>query len=306
MALSGTEIDGSGVVDDSLAYIQIDYKPDSEDPARVFRAMAKLIDAFYEIDRDLSHAITASIEPVLILDRIEAGSIRAWLKTILREIDDEALRTLDWKPLVGQYLVRGKHTLIRWLDAKERLESRADVSQLQSELLQLAPEMAGPEGLLATPVPAARLLVGVQLISEALRDLQAGDSVLYVSAGDSTPVTSSLDLSDEDIEHLLTDEVIESVGELVLLVKKPDYLGQSKWEFKHEDRAIDAKMLDEAWLTRFRRGSIPLRPGDSLRAVVRSALYRGFEGNLVTTRHFVIQVLDVVRDDEQPQIPLIR
>jgi len=78
-------------------------------------------------------------------------------------------------------------------------------------------------------------------------------------------------------------------------VKKPDYLGNSMWEFRLDDHPIEAKILDEAWLERFRRGHVPLRPGDALDADVRSELFRGFEGNVVVTRYFVQRVHGIVR-----------
>src|SRR5258708_7097366 len=102
--------------------------------------MAGLIEAFHRIDRDLAHSLSATVEPQILLERIEAGSIRALLKTILVQVDDDALHNLDWKPLVGQYLVRGKHRLLHWLDGRPKIAARADVIDLQRELRLIAPD----------------------------------------------------------------------------------------------------------------------------------------------------------------------
>jgi hypothetical protein len=288
-----------------LTYIQIDFVPGEGDPARVFRAMAQLIDAFYQVDRDLAHAVNASSEPALRLERVEEGSVRAWLRTIVRQFDDDALENLDWRPLIGQYLVRGKHAMLRWLGEHDKLETRGEVVALQRELQDLVPQLPGGNPLLALPVPSDRLLLEVQEITNALNELEPGETVIYVSPLDTTPLATDLRLSSDEIEDLLTQEVVPSENELHLLVKKPDYLGNSRWEFRLEDRSIEAKILDKPWLEQFRAGHVRLRPGDALRAKVRSEVHRGFEGQTVATRYYVLEVLGVVHGDDSGQMTFL-
>jgi hypothetical protein len=111
-----------GIVDgEILTAIQIDYEPESPDPSRIFRAMAQLIDAMHSLDTDLAGSVSTKIKPVQVLHEIEVGSLIAWVRTIIEQIDDEALKNLDWKPIVGQYLVKGKHKFLKWLGGKETL-----------------------------------------------------------------------------------------------------------------------------------------------------------------------------------------
>lgn len=278
--------------EEGLAFIEINYPPETDDPARVFRSMAMLIDAFHQIDRDLAHAVGSEFEPLLLLERVEAGSLRAWLRTVVRQIDDDALKNLDWKPLIGQYLVRGKHRVLRWLDGKQAIEGRADILQLQAGLIEIAPEAAGV--LLVEPIAPERLLNDIKLLTEATQDLRPTDSVRYVSERDATALPTDLRLSSDDVEKLLTEEVLQSDSRTLLLIKKPDYLGNSRWEFRLDNRAIEARILDEPWLRRFREGHIPLRPGDALDVDLHSELLRGFEGNVVGTRYSVEYVHDVI------------
>jgi hypothetical protein len=51
--------------------------------------------------------------------------------------------------------------------------------------------------------------------------------------------------------QLVTRETLASAGERILKVKKPDYLGTSKWGFKYAGHMVEAKVADEAWLKRF-------------------------------------------------------
>ena len=81
--------------------LEVGFERGSEGPARVFSTIANLITAFQEVDRLLVRSIDSKIEPILLLEDVEAGSIRIWLRDRLLEADDEALKKLDWKPLVG-------------------------------------------------------------------------------------------------------------------------------------------------------------------------------------------------------------
>jgi hypothetical protein len=78
-----------------------------------------------KLDAELAHAIDSNIETVLVLEDIEAGSIRVWLRNALRAAEDDALKKRDWKPLVGKYLVRAKYVDLRWLDEEGGPEKRA-------------------------------------------------------------------------------------------------------------------------------------------------------------------------------------
>jgi hypothetical protein len=87
--------------------------------------------------------------------------------------------------------------------------------------------------------------------------LQHGDSAGFVSRYEQTRIETRLRVSPAE----------------------PDYFGNSMWEFRLGERIIEAKMLVEEWLQRFRRQEIPLQPGDALRAIVRIETARGFEGH---------------------------
>jgi len=70
--------------------IEIKYKKDSENPSRVFRTMSELIETFQEIDKNLVTTIDVNIEPLLLLEDIEVGSIKVWLRNLLKTIPDDA------------------------------------------------------------------------------------------------------------------------------------------------------------------------------------------------------------------------
>jgi hypothetical protein len=185
-----------------VTVVQVDYEPGTPDPGRVFRAMAELIEAFRAIDQDLANAISANVQVEVLLERVEAGSIKAIIRTVLLNTPDEALMNLEWRPLVGQYLVRGKHALLHWIDGKDKIGSRAEVIELQQQIARLAP--AAPQELLpAGTVPLERLLEDVRLISVAVAELRPEDSAALISAIDTTSVEKRIRVTPEEITQLL-------------------------------------------------------------------------------------------------------
>src|SRR5436190_1853519 len=114
-------------------HLDIDYEKGSEHPERIFHSMAHLVEAFQRIDLHLAGSISTGIEPVILLEEIEAGSLRTWLATAIRSVDDDALKKLDWKQLVGTYLVRGKARMLKFLEGKHEITDAAEVEVLEAE-----------------------------------------------------------------------------------------------------------------------------------------------------------------------------
>ena len=112
----------------------------------------------------------------------------------------------------------------------------------------------------------------------------------------------------EKIEEWLTQEVIKSKAEMILKVKRPDYLSEAQWEFRHESRIIDAKILDTEWLRGFQNRQYDVRPGDSLRVNVEINVKYGYDGEVVGSHHDIIKVMDILRTPPQEQlvIPKLR
>ena len=103
--------------------IKIDYKKNSGSPSRVFQVISNLLDACQRIDKRLAELIDADIEPVLILEDIHAGSgsIQAWLRITLISNPDDSLYPTNWKPLIGQFLIKGKKTMIDFMKDKPKI-----------------------------------------------------------------------------------------------------------------------------------------------------------------------------------------
>jgi hypothetical protein len=115
--------------------ITVDFVRGTGDPSRPFRTMIDLLGALARFDRDLIRSVDVTIEPVLLLEDVEAGSIKAWVATILKSTDDSAIRSGDWKKVLGEYLVKGKYFLLEKLEGAQTITQPRLLDEIQSGLL---------------------------------------------------------------------------------------------------------------------------------------------------------------------------
>ena len=97
---------------------------------------------------------------------------------------------------------------------------------------------------------------------------------------------------------------VVATNEMILKIKKPDYLGESMWEFRHGSTVILARGSDGEWLRQFQTREVQIRPGDSIRAVVQIINKYDFEGELLGTSYEISEVSEVVPMEDHIQLGL--
>jgi hypothetical protein len=287
--------------------LEIDFKKGSPNPSRIFKAMTELIEAFQRLDGDLIKSIHPKLSPVAMIEDVEIGSLKTFLVTVLESLDDDALKNLDWKPLVGQYLVKAKYYVLDFMNNRATITTRAEIESLEKKLLSLARETDVMRLPSYTPVDRKNLLEDLNSVSSSLSYLTKEDKVIYFDAlSTDSPITINAEFRvvAETVEDLLTRETISSTTEMILKVKRPDYLGISQWDFRHGKRAITAKIDDTEWLRSFQERQVDVRPGDSLRVEMKTEVKYGFDNEVVGTRHSIARVKTVLPGTKEDQMSL--
>lgn len=285
--------------------ITIDFKKDSPNPERIFQSMTSLLQAFQKLDHALIDSIDSTIQPIILLEDIESGSLKTWLKTILKNTPDEALTNLDWKPLVGKFLTKAKYIVLKKLEGRVTITDAAVIEDIQAEILDVAQKTDIKSFPNYHPVQARKLITGIDEINKSLQYLNKDDKAFYQTEEDLATFNLTLEVSPDEIEDLMVSETITNTVIMILKVNKPDYLGDSMWTFKHEQRTINAKILDGNWLQKFQRREVDVRPGDSLRCEVRVSVKYGKDMTVVKTLYVVNKVLMTINLDERGQLSLI-
>ena len=96
-----------------------------------------MIDGFAQLDEAVADSVDVKLQPLMVLEDIKAGSIRVFLSSLLKKIDDEGLKQGEIKKAIGPALVDAKYAAIDWLD-KDQQTAASSAIGLRETLRQLA------------------------------------------------------------------------------------------------------------------------------------------------------------------------
>lgn len=248
--------------------IYIDYDKDADNPERVFLALADIVSELSNFDKIICESLAIKVESKIVLDKVESGSVRAFFTNVLEHIDDESLKKLDWHGIVGSILVDGKYLLIDALKEKPNKQN-VDIKQLQEDIFQLSKPIT--EGTLKTNnyIPSVKLAKTMNNLNIAFGHLTAGDKIKYMTKEHTidTKYNPAYTLAYEKTQ--LIEQNMVTNQKVTLVIKKPDLLGDSQWEFKFNGNTMKAKIEDENWLTKFQNGDFSIQAKDSIECDLR-------------------------------------
>lgn len=273
--------------------ITIDFDKNSPNPSRVFKSMASIIETFEKLDSDLVRHIDNKIETIMLLEDIEKGSLRAFFENILKKLPDDAIKDLDWKKVIGHYLLKAKYIYLNKTEGSARITDGKDIDSIEMELKQAAHETGVDQIPTYVPMTKKAIIKNIDNISKSLESLNKNDKVYYDSEYGRATFNLDLSIDLEKMEDLITGEIYESVTPMILKVKKPDYLGDSMWEFKHGSKTISAKITHTKWLRDFQDRNVDVRPQDSLVCNVKTINKYDFSYELLSVSYEVVEVLRI-------------
>jgi len=188
--------------------------------------------------------------------------------------------------------------MIEFLGNRETIESRQEIEDLQRVIHEAAQETKAIELPRYAPMPTREIAESLMEISNATEPLSSLDRARFVTADGTTEINTGFRVTPERIEEVLTLQTIIAERPMILKVKKPDFLGDSMWDFRFEGRKISAKVVDQNWISEFHKRNVSLHPGDCLHATVEETVKYGADGEVIAIHYRVIQVGGVLRTNE--------
>jgi len=279
--------------------LRIGFEPDTEDPGRVFRAMNQLIDSVQDLDSLLARIVSAEIESRLILDDIQSGSLLSFIRQNVKLDEKTPYKGNNPKSKIEKYLNEANGEFFRLASNNGDSPGIEEIEKMLKDLNQMAKETDVLQLDGYGKVPIAEIINLLKQIGEALKNLNTGDSASYISPeSEEIPLNIGFDIEDTSIEDEIIAETITNKNEMILKIKKPDYLGLSQWQFRHRTGSFFAKIEDAGWLDDFQGRGVDVRPGDSLRVILEVTVDYDSGGEVINEDKTVLEVINVIKADD--------
>jgi len=291
---------------DSINYynIKVEFDKRANKPSRVFHSIAGLIESFQGIDNILMHSISSSIKVRHVLDDVEAGSIIAKIMEFITLDDQKIIGEIADESAISEYLTGSRKAIASSLSKKGNLKL-VDLQNVRGEIDESAKKTKVNKFRsfkLPEPIEIANQ---TKSVIESLGHLSNKDKVIFETQKEKIELSQYVNLNIEQIEKEITDNVIKNTIRLFLKIKKPDLLGNSSWEFKHQKEKIVAKILDKKWLAEFKNGKVPIKAGDSMEVDLHHiAMYDKF-GNCISQNKSIIKVHNIISNNHFENIEWI-
>ncbi len=274
--------------------IVLEFEKHTRDPSRIFYSMGEYIDSFTLLDSSLLSTFDVKIETHLELDDIQAGSIRACIRRVLEAVDDKALKEGNWNQVIGRFLHEAKYLLLKWCDEHDDIEDTKLIEAKTKEINELAERTNLHFIPTYQPFTPQALVISVQSLLNAGKSLQVTDKVIYRASGDEVEVSRTVSFAPEVLEEVLNPKPEHQRQKAVVVIKKPDLLGNSQWEFRLEGHTIRAHILDHDWLTSFKKRQFEIKPGDALRVILDIRYALDGAGHPGEAHYEIVEVLGIV------------
>lgn len=277
--------------------VKLDYETGTVNPSHLFSSMSKAIDAFKTLDIMMVRTINHHVKTVQTLEGLELGSIFTKIKQAIEYDDDEDLEAVDAaEQSITEYISRGKANIIRAVNENDKIDDVAQIEEIIDGLNEIAEESSISSQFNYQPPQANEVIETVSNLTGVTKELGQNENIKYSDDIETEGVviskTSEIDIA--KVEESTIARKLENEREMILKVKKPDFLGSSKWEFKSGKSTIHAKISDETWIGKFHSKAANVSPGDSLLAWTKVVEQYDRFGNLVHDEYTIIEVRDII------------
>jgi len=276
--------------------IKLDFGRNTENPSRLFKSFAEMIDGLNKLDVVLAQSVNTAVESKIYLDDIEKGSIigRFWNNLVISE--DGQIDNANDKEKIEEFVEESRAESLKLIS--ENKSSVEDLKNLQDKISQIAKDKELDETLNFVEPDPVKLAKSINTVNNACKDLTEEESFTLKSPNKEVKAikagTSDIDI--EAVEEALAEDEYINESTQFYLIKKPDFLGDSAWNFKHGNKSITVKIADNDWLSKFHSGQIPVVPGDSLKVSVKQTSRYNTNGYLISEKLEIIEVIDVIHN----------
>lgn len=273
------------VTDSQQVCVKIDFEYDSENPQRVFESMGHLISSIELFHACLLSAVSAETKSKFLLAGIKEGSIESWMSSVV--VGDKPAET---KRRLIDYLNKCTCMVLDFISHRDTINSVDELEGLEKNISEAAGSMEIEDFPNVFSLDKYRLLKGYSEMGKATKPLNDVDEAYFKTGLSNKKINKDFFLSDEDLQALIVSRVERVSSKETLIIKKPDLLGRSMWDFIRNKAAISAKLRDEDWLNKFHQRLEIIAPGDGLYCDLITFVYYDKKDMVVDIKYEVMKV----------------
>jgi len=265
--------------------IIIDFEQDSENPQRIFESMSHLISSIEYFHACLLSSVSTETTSKFLLADVKEGSIESFLSPVVTGAKDEKTKN---KFII--YLNKCTDIVIGFIENKETLTSVDELDELEEQISFEASSMDIEEFPNVFSLDKYRLLKGYSEFGKATKSLNNVDEAFFRTPKSKRKINKDFHLTDEELQSLVIERVEQIPSTETLIIKKPDLLGRSMWDFIRNKVTISAKLRDENWLNKFHQRLEVIAPGDGINCDLVTFIYYDKKNIVVDMKHEIIKV----------------
>lgn len=276
--------------------IKLDFERETENPSRLFKSFAEMIEGINSLDYLIAESVNTKVKSKIVLDDIEKGSIigRFWNELVISE--DGQIDNSPNEENLEEYIEESRAETLRFLaDKKTTVE---DLEILKEKISEIAESKNLSSSFNYAEPDTLKLAEVINKVNDSTEKLNENESFELKSKNEEVKKikngTPKIDI--EAVEKALTKSEIINDSEAFYLIKKPDFLGDSAWNFLHGKKSITIKILHQEWLDNFHSGKNIVVPGDSLQVKVRQTSKYNINGYLISEKIDIIEVIDIIHN----------
>lgn len=276
--------------------IKLEFDETSSDPVQVFQSYSEIIKSLKNLELLVGRSINRNLNHQQILCEVTAGSIISKIKSIF-EFEDDSLAADETvlESQVNSY-ISGSTAAVFEEISKGPITTEKQIEDIKGRIIDFAEKEDIPSRFNFTPPSVREVIDVVDSIAQSTSKLQETENCSIISDDGIEQITipKKVSVSVTKIEADLVQDIITTNRQIILRVKKPDYLGEARWVFKHGKKTIEAKIMDQNWLNKFHLKEVVITPGDSLDVDVEMIEQYDRHGNLIKEGYSIMVVKNII------------
>lgn len=281
--------------------ICLKYDPQRDLLFSSFASMSEVLEAHYKSTNLLVSVLDSEAVIWQKMELLQKGSIWAFLSDYLKNTEDERIKNEGIIALWRQFLIEAKYRLIEYCQKKESIKTKNDIENIKDRLSDEAKRILSPSDAVLIESMSNGMVANYTDISLSPNKKLSDTQNICFQKDDISPLIVNkkcVFLPEKIDEELNLIEEIKNI-EIVLLVKKPDYISDSLWDFQmvsgEKTYPVQGKVLDTTWLKKFQEGGLTFEtmplPQDALRVLADLKVVKRFENDHKPKVTCLIQVV---------------